>query len=284
MGKTVIITGATSGIGLATAQLLACEVDYLFLLGKDEVKGRLAMESIKQTCSAVEVYFYSVDMAVLSQVREVAEEILRHCDRIDVIINNAGVFRSKRLTTINGMDVVFVVNYLSHFLLTYLLYPAVRKSKNGRIINIGSGNHIMTRMHFDDLSLSKNYRGLYSYAQSKLAMVYFTYELDRRKSEDHITINCMSPGRIDTNIGVKYSNLLHGLIWRFLRGRAADVGVAAKVLHHMAISQELKNISGKYFKRFKITNSSKRSYNKEDGARLWQISMDMCGIKDFFHQ
>ncbi len=281
--KTYLITGATSGLGLATAKALAKEGGQLLLIARNEEKAKAAMEKIKKEASGARLGFFTAGLSSQQQIREMAAEVLEQYPVIDVLINNAGTWFSERRLTEDGIETVFAVNHLSYFLLTHLLYPALRKADDGRIINVGSDSHFRGKMHFDDLNLTRNYHGLRSYEQSKLANVLFTYELDRRKAEDHISTYCVQPGLVQTDIGVKHTKWLHRIAWKFRRTAGVPPEEGAKTQIYLATADEVADESGKYWDDCRPKPSSKLSYREEDAARLWEISKELCDIEDFFH-
>ena len=193
-GKTCVVTGANSGIGYETARGLAKAGARVFLLCRNPEKGKAAVSNIQREVPSAELRLIIADLSSQQQIRRASKEILQEADTIDVLVNNAGAWFSKRTLTEDGIESVFAINHLAYVLLTHLLYPAIRKAPDARIINVSSDNHFDTKIHFDNLYLDKGYNGLKSYAQSKLGNVLFTFEFDRRKPDPHITINAVQPG------------------------------------------------------------------------------------------
>ena len=279
--KTCVITGATSGIGYGIAKGMAAKGFELILIGRDPEKGRLAVSSL-QSGSGAPVTYYNIDLCSQKQIRETGEKIREYHPRIDVLINNAGVWTSRCELTEEKVEKQFAVNHLAYFLLTHLLYPNIAKGPEGRIINIGSDSHKFGKINFDDLNLEKSYHGLKAYGQSKLANLLFTYELHRKKKESHVSVYCVQPGLVKTDIGVKHTNPFHGLMWKLRRMGGVSPEKAAETAVYLATSPEAAGRSGLYWDKCEPKPSSDRSKNPHDAARLWQVSEQLCGIQNYF--
>ena len=275
--KTVLITGATSGIGFATADGLLQEGHKIIILGRNEDRLSLAYKRLKQYHPKSDIKTLLCDLASLESIKQASELIIKDFDHLDVLINNAGSFASSRKETQNGFEWQFGINHLGHFYLTHLLLPLIRKSEQGRIINMSSGSHYKGKIHWNDLQL-KRYRALKSYGQSKLANVLFTYELARRLKSTNITVNAVDPGLVNTDMGEKDTGFLTRFIWsrRKKHGKSVEVGASSSVF--LAHNSEGGKNSGLYWKYCKAIPSSKRSYKIEDQLRLWEISSILCGI------
>ena len=217
--KICVVTGGTSGIGFETAKALASKGANVTIIARNPEKAHDAVESIRKTSGNENVAFVIADLGKQNEIREAAAEILKKHQQIDVLVNNAGAWFSKMILTRDGVESQFAINHLAYFLLTQLLLPALVKSGNGRIVNVSSDSHFKGKIHFDDLSLEKNYHGLRAYAQSKLANVLFTYELDRQLKAKNlpVTVNALQPGLVKTDIGVKHTISLHSLAWKIRR-------------------------------------------------------------------
>ena len=281
-GKLSIVTGATSGIGYQTARRLAYHEHHLVLVIRDIKKGDLIRRKILEEVTGSKIDIVVADLASQNQVRKAAHEIKQISPVVEVLLNNAGTWISERVLTEDGLEKVFAVNHLAYFLLTHLLYDLLAKSEEGRIINISSDSHFQGKMHFEDLSLKSNYHGLRSYAQSKLANVLFTYELEKRRIHDHITVNAVQPGLVKTDIGIKHTNWLHASAWKLRRYFGVTPEKGADTSVYLAMSPKVQGISGKYWADRMPKSSSKHSYNNEDARKLWEVSEKMCGISDYF--
>lgn len=280
--KTCVITGATSGIGLGIAKGLATGNHQLILIGRDPEKGRQTVEALTQSSKNASIEFHKADLCSQKEIRRAGEEIKRLYPRIDVLINNAGVWTSKCELTDEKIEKQFAVNHLAYFLLTHILYPNIASAPDGRIINIGSDSHKYGRINFDDLNLQHSYHGLKAYGQSKLANLLFTYELHRIKKHAHVSVYCVQPGLVKTDIGVKHTNAFHAFMWKLRRLSGMTPEKAAETAIYLATSPEARGRSGLYWDRSKPKSSSSRSNNKEDAARLWKMSEQLCGIDQYF--
>lgn len=280
--KTCVITGATSGIGYGIAKGLAAKDLDLVLIGRDIRKGQQVVEALRGQRESASISYYNMDLCSQKQIRLTGEEIKSKHPRIDVLINNAGVWTSKCEFTEERIEKQFAVNHLAYFLLTHLLYPNIARADEGRIINIGSDSHKFGKINFDDLNLERSYHGLKAYGQSKLANLLFTYELHRTKKEDHVSVYCVQPGLVKTDIGVKHTNPFHSFMWKLRRLGGLSPEKAAETAIYLATSPEVAGRSGLYWDRCKPKPSSARSRKPEDAARLWKLSEQLCGIDKYF--
>ena len=180
--------------------------------------------------------------------------------------------------TEDGNELQFGVNHLGHFLLTNLLLDRMIASAPARIINVSSGAHKIGDIHFDDVNLQKNYRLWRAYAQSKLANILFTYALSERLEGKEVTVNCLHPGAVATNMGINRSTGFGTLITRLLKPFFQTAKKGAETTIYLATSDEVANVTGKYFYRKKPIQSSKRSYDKKLAERLWTLSEEMTGL------
>lgn len=280
--KTCVVTGATSGIGYAIAKGLAARNFELVLIGRDENKGRAVVDQLREQRGNTSVTYYNVDLCSQKQLREGAEQIRRNHPQIDVLLNNAGVWTSRCELTEDNIEKQFAVNHLAYFLLTHLLYQNIAKAADGRIINIGSDSHRYGKINFDDLNLQRSYHGLKAYGQSKLANLLFTYELDRLKKESNVSVYCVQPGLVKTDIGVKHTNPFHSLMWKLRRLGGMTPDQAAQTAIYLATAPEVAGKSGLYWDKSKPKPSSERSKNTADAERLWKASEQLCGIDRYF--
>ncbi|MCF7833178.1 MAG: SDR family oxidoreductase [Candidatus Marinimicrobia bacterium] len=273
--KITLVTGATSGIGYATANGLLKAGHRVLLLGRSEEHLIRAYRSLQNLHSGANIKTVLCDLSSMTSIRNAAAILNNDLEYLDVLINNAGSFASKRRVTADGFEWQLGINHLGHFYLTNLLLPLLKNSGQGRIINMSSGSHYNGKMHWKDLQL-KHYRSLKSYGQSKLANVLFTYELARRLKNTKITVNAVDPGLVNTDMGEKDTGFLTRFIWskRKKRGGSPELGASTSVF--LATSEEGGINSGLYWKYCKPVTSSKRSYNMDDQKRLWEISSILC--------
>lgn len=280
--KTCIVTGATSGIGYGIAAGLATKDFTLILIGKDAEKGKTIVRQLISSSGNQSITYYNIDLSSQQQIRETAQAIRTNHPSIDVLINNAGVWTSNYELTVDGVEKQLAVNHLAYFLLTHLLYPAIAQSPDGRVINIGSDSHKYGRINFNNLNLENEYHGLKAYGQSKLANLLFTYELHRQKKEDHVSVYCVQPGLVKTDIGVKHTNPFHAFMWKLRRLSGMSPEKAAETAIYLATAKEVAGQSGLYWDKCKPKPSSARSKNIEDAQRLWQMSAALCKIERYF--
>jgi retinol dehydrogenase 12 len=281
--KTCVITGATSGIGYGIAKGLASKDFELILIGRNQNKGEALAETLKKEAGNPHIRYYNIDLSSQKQIRETGEKIKSNHPIIDVLINNAGVWISRCEFTDEKVEKQFAVNHLAYFLLTHVLYPNIAKAPDGRIINMGSDSHKYGKMNFDDLNYENSYHGLKAHGQSKLANLLFTYQLHRLKKENHISVYCVQPGLVKTDIGVKHTNPFHSLMWKLRRLGGVPPEKAAETAVYLATAPEVAGRSGLYWDKCKPKPSSARSQNIDDAARLWRISEKLCRIENYFN-
>ena len=202
-GKTVIVTGGNSGIGLETAVALAGAGARVLITARDRARGEAALAEVRRRGGRDDAELAVFDLADLASVRAGAAELLDRCPRIDVLVNNAGVVLSDRRETTDGLEATFAVNHLGPFLLTLLLLERIKASTPARIVNVASTAHKGARhgLDFDDLQSRHGYAGMLVYSKSKLANIYFTAELARRLAGTGVTVNCLHPGTVATGYG-----------------------------------------------------------------------------------
>lgn len=280
--KICVITGATSGIGNAVAHQLAQQNHTVILVGRNPDKGKSALKEIVSKTGNSQVHYFNADLSSQREIREVGEAIRKQFPVIDVLLNNAAQWNSRYEVTEDGIEKQFAINHLAYFLLTHLLYPSVSRSKNGRIINIGSDSHRYGKINFENLNLKNEYHGLKAYGQSKLANLLFSYELHRQKKETHVSVYCVQPGLVKTDIGVKHTNPFHSLMWKLRRLSGITTEKAAASIVYLAISDDVAEKSGLYWDNKKSKPSSERSHNTADARRLWEMSKALCSINEFF--
>ncbi|MGB5189489.1 SDR family oxidoreductase [Robiginitalea sp.] len=284
-GKNCVVTGGNSGIGFETARALAEQGANVLILSRNQEKAEAAVESIRAQSRGNHIDYVLADLSSHNSIREASKDILRDFNSIDILVNNAGAWFSKLELTPDGVERQFSINHLAYFLLTKELMGGLVASEDGRVICVGSDSHFHGKIHFDDVSLRNNYHGLRAYAQSKLANVMFVYELERKLKEqgiDNIAVNCVQPGRVNTDIGLKHTISFHSLAWRIRRigGLSPAAGAATSV--YLATDKEVKGLSGKYWDKCKPKPSSPGSYVQEDAERLWDLSESLSGVGDYF--
>ena len=276
-GKTVLITGATSGIGRATALGLARMGAHLAITGRDRGRTEDAAREIR-AAGGGEVDVLVADLSSQSEVRRLAEEVLHSLSRIDVLINNVGGYWDTRRVTVDGLERTFALNHLAPFLLTNLLLDKLKQSAPARVVMVSSNAHAAGRIDFGDLQGERSYSGARAYSQSKLANILFSYELARRLPATSVTANALHPGLVNTSFGAEdpagVQKLLVPLLRPFMKSPAR--GAATSI--HLASAADLERVTGRYFANSKPTRSSKPSYDEAAAARLWQVSGDLVDL------
>jgi retinol dehydrogenase 14 len=274
--KTILITGGTSGLGLEAGRQLAALGNRILFVGRDEQRCINARKEIEKA-GGKEVDYFIADLSSQKEVRKLNEEIHKRVSRIDVLINNAGgVFSSFTLSD-DGIEKTFALNHLSYFLLSHLLLDII--PEGSRIINVSSDSHFWGKINFESLQRNKRYNIMKAYGQSKLANVLFTHEMAKRLEGKNITVNALHPGRVRTNIGNKSKAWYHSFGWSLLTAISSITPKeSVKTFVYLAESDEVKNITGKYFAFSKAKKSSALSYDEELAKKLWDVSAELTGI------
>jgi NAD(P)-dependent dehydrogenase (short-subunit alcohol dehydrogenase family) len=277
-GKTIVVTGATSGIGFEAAIDLARRGADVVLVGRDAARTDAAVAAVKARSGAQKVTRFLCDFGSQAAIRRLAAEIRASHDRIDVLLNNAGGVYPERVLTEDGIESTFAVNHLGPFLLTHLLLDLVVKSAPARIINVASTGHRGGTMDFEDLNFDKGYFIMKAYARSKLGNVLFTRELARRLRGQGVTVNCLHPGAVATGIWAKaprWTQPLLSLIGKFAFITAEQGG---QTLVYLATSPEVANITGEYFTKNKVVPTSPLGSDMALAAKLWDVSAKLVKV------
>src|SRR2546430_14510040 len=272
--RVLLVTGANSGIGKATAWGLARLGGTVVMACRSATRGEAARQDIVRDSGNSKVYLEIVDLASEDSTRSFAEEFKRKYPRLDVLINNAGVYTPHREVTPDGLERTFEVNYLSGFLLTHLLLDLLKKSAPSRIVNVSSSAHSGGTIHFDDLQGERRYGGFGAYGQSKLAQILFTQELARRLQGTGVTVNACHPGVIRTNLWIGGPSVVLQFAWMFFK----NPGKGAETPIYLATSPEVEGISGKYFARNQVLAPSARAQDPAVGRRPFQVSMELAHL------
>ncbi len=272
--RVFVVTGANSGIGKATALGLARLGGTVVMACRDATRGEAARQDIIRESSNPHVALMIVDLAREASTRALADEFQRTYPRLDVLINNAGVYTSHREMTTDGLERQFEVNYLSGFLLTHLLLDLLKKSAPSRIVNVSSSAHMGGTIRFEDLQGERRYGGFRAYNQSKLAQVLFTRELARRIEGTGVTVNACHPGVIRTNLAMGGSSMVVRFVKMFLK--SPEKGAETPI--YLATSPEVEGISGKYFVRNQVLAPSARAQDPAVARRLFEVSMELAHL------
>lgn len=276
--KTVLVTGATGGIGKATALGLARMGARVGITGRDMARAKAAAADIRAVANNAAVDAFAADLASQTEVRRLAREVLDMYPRLDVLVNNVGGFWTHRHVTADGLEHTFALNHLAPFLLTKLLLDRLKASEPARIVTVSSGAHTLGRLDFDDLQAELKYSGQSAYNASKLANVMFTYELARGLHGTEVTANVLHPGVVRTAFGAEDQSALFRLMLPLMRPFMKSTAQGAATSIHLASSPLVEGVTGLYFSNSKPKKSSKSSYDNANARRLWQVSTDLTGL------
>jgi NAD(P)-dependent dehydrogenase (short-subunit alcohol dehydrogenase family) len=283
-GKVVVITGGNAGIGKEAAADLSQHGATVVITSRNPERGRSAVEDIRDRTDGadVDVAVVDLDLASLASVRRFAAEILDRYERLDVLLNNAGLIQSRRTETEDGFETTLGVNHLGHFALTNLLLDRLRANPGGaRVVNVSSHAHKGARrgLDFDDLQSTHHYSGSGVYSKSKLANILFTRELSRRLAEDAVTVNALHPGFVRTKFGRDGdAQGVYGLGVRLAAPFAISLEKGARTSVYLASSPEVDGVTGAYFYKCHPARTSRAAADDEAARRLWSVSAELVGM------
>ncbi|MCR4996514.1 MAG: SDR family oxidoreductase [Butyrivibrio sp.] len=267
--KLAIVTGANSGMGMATVEALSDEGAKVIMLCRSEKRGKEALQKLSEKKDR-QLELMLCDLGDYDSIRSFVSRVKEKYKKIDVLVNNAGFISLDRQETKEGLERQFGINHIGHFLLTTELIDIM--DKGSRIVNVASGAHKTGKIHFDDINLTKGYNVIKGYSQSKLANVLFTRELARRLKDKGITVNCCHPGAVATNIGIDretgFGKTITGLLKPFFQTPAEG----ARTAIFLATDDSVKDITGEYFYRCNIAHSSRRSKDMNLAKKLYEFS------------
>jgi len=276
-GKTVLVTGGTGGIGLATAAGLAAQGARVGITGRDRGRAEAAAAQIVDRTGNSAVDPFVADLSVQADIRRLSAEVLDTYPQLHVLVNNVGGSWAHRHVTPDGLEHTFAVNHLAPFLLTNLLLERLEASAPARVVTVSSGAQAMGRIDFDDMQSERRYSGQRAYSASKLANVLFTYELARRLDGTGVTATVLHPGLVSTSFGAEdpapFFRVLVPLVRPFMK--SPEQGAATSI--YLASSPEVEGVSGRYFANRRPQRSSRASYDVQTAARLWEVSADLTG-------
>ena len=277
-GKTVIVTGGNSGIGLETAVALARDGATTVITARDERRGTAAVADIKARSGSGDVDLVVFDLGSLASVREGAGQLLDRCARIDVLVNNAGVVLSQRTETVDGFETTFAVNHLGPFLLTQLLLDRIKSSAPARIVNVSSTAHGAARhgLDFDDLQATGTYRGMQVYAWLQARQHLLHDRVGPRLAGSGVTANSLHPGTVATGYGRDGdANGLLAFGIKVIKPFVLTAEKGARTSVYLASSPEVAEVTGQYFIRSKARTPSKVANDAAAAQRLWDVSEQM---------
>src|SRR5437899_1953609 len=272
--RVFLVTGANSGIGKATAMGLARLGGTVVMACRNAARGETARQEIMRESGNARVFLEIVDLASEASIRSFAEEFKRKYPRLDILINNAGVYTPHREVTPDGLERTFEVNYLSGFLLTHLLLDLLKKSAPSRIVNVSSSAHSGGTIHFDDLQGERRYGGFGAYGQSKLAQILFTQELARHLEGTRVTVNACHPGVIRTNLGMGGTSAVVRFVRMFFKG--PEKGAETPI--YLSISPEVEGVTGHYFATKPVREPSRAAHDPTVPRRLFDVSAELAHL------
>ena len=279
-GKRVLVTGATSGIGLEAARSLAKQGAKVVLVGRDAAKTARCLEDVRAGAPGAEASSLLCDFSRQAEVRRLADEVLRRYDRLDVLVNNAGTVFKKRTLTEAGIEATFAVNHLGYFLLTQLVLERIVASAPARIVNVASVAQRRGTMDFQDLFFERGYFLMKAYARSKLGNVMYTRLLAEKLAGTGVTVNCLHPGAVDTAIWSGAPGWAKPLI--SIIGKLAFISAeeGARRIVHLVASPELSGTTGKYFEKDRVVDPAPLARDGAVARRLWQESERLTGYRE----
>jgi retinol dehydrogenase 12 len=287
-GKTILVTGATNGIGEVAALELAKLDAHVIVVSRSESKCAETVKKIIAESNNKHIEYIAGDLSSLAGIRHVAQQFLEKYKRLDVLLNNAGgIFTSRQLST-DGLEMTFALNHMSYFLLTHLLLNTLKATAKeygeARVVSVSSGaHHAVGGVKFDDLQRKKSYSAFSVYGETKLMNILFTQELAKRLSGTTVTANVLHPGFVKTGFGQNTSGFLgnlfssaFGLVQNMF---ALTPEQGAQTSIYLASSSDVKGVSGKYFDKKKVANTSVATKDNGSQEKLWQVSETLAGLQ-----
>ncbi len=267
--KTIIVTGATDGIGLEAATKIAALGNRVGLVGRNPQKGAKAIERIRSVTGNDKLDFFQADLSLVSDINQLSRDIKNKYSELNVLLNNAGGASKSKIITSEGLERTFATNQMNYFVLTTNLMDMLSASENSRVVNVASNAHIGASIDFENINGEKGYSFWKAYCVSKLMNIMFTYKL--AEMQDKVTINVLHPGFVDTNIGGNEGSVIKRVV-KFgskLFARSVENGADSSI--YLSTSDEVSNVSGKYFFKCRPIKSSKASYDKDQWEQVWNL-------------
>jgi NAD(P)-dependent dehydrogenase (short-subunit alcohol dehydrogenase family) len=270
-GRVVVITGATSGIGLVAAQRLAAMGARIVMVAREKRRAEAALASLPKSSGGAAHTVHYADLSRLSEMKRVAEEIAAAEPKIDVLMNNAGALFGSRIVTADGLEMTFALNHMSYFVVTEGLRERLVSTRGARVVNTASDAHEGAKLDFSNLQSANGYRGFKVYGRSKLCNILFTRELARRLQGTGVTANSLHPGFVNTRFGDESGGMLSVGV-RVAKKFAISVEKGAETMVYLASSAEVANVNGAYFYKCKVATPSREAQDDQAAARLWSES------------
>ncbi len=274
-GKTVVITGATSGIGEVAAVRLAQQGARIVFTARDPARAQDTMAKLRKANPGAEHTVHMADLSLLAEMKRVGTALARE-PQIDVLVNNAGALFNARQETADGLEMTFALNHMAYFVITNMLLW--RLKPGGRIVTVASNAHRGAKLDFDDLQARRNYSGFAVYSRSKLCNILFNRELARRIQGGGVTANALHPGFVATRFGDNSGGLLRTVMKVAKPIGAISPEEGAKTIIHLASAPQVANVSGEYFYQCRTARPTAEAQNDSDAKRLWGISAQIAGL------
>ncbi|MGY5853925.1 MAG: SDR family oxidoreductase [Candidatus Thorarchaeota archaeon] len=279
-GKICIVTGSNSGIGKETTRALAEKGAKVIMVVRNQERGDIAKSDILESTGNDSIELMLCDLSLMSDIRRLAQEFKNRYDRLDVLINNAGVVVSKRHVTSEGFERTLAVNYLAPFMMTHELLPLLQSSAPARVVNLSSGLHKSAKFDIDDIQSENKYKSMSVYGTAKLLVVMHTYELARRLEGTGVTVNVAHPGFVATNLGANTGSRLSSFMFKLVKPFQKSAPEGAETSVYLASSPEVDGVTGRYFAKKMEETSSELSYDENQQHSLWERTVEMLGIQD----
>jgi NAD(P)-dependent dehydrogenase (short-subunit alcohol dehydrogenase family) len=284
LGKTFVISGATAGIGLATAEALVSAGANVIGIGRSTERCHKVESRLRSIRPDVAVDYMTADLSEQRNVRSVARQVQqwledKHKTALDGLVNNAAIFTYWFTQTADGIELQWAVNHLAPFLLTHELLPLLHNAPAARVVTISSTMHNAARLNWNDLQLCRHYNGLAAYANTKLANILFTLELNRRLgSTPNVRAFAADPGLVKTDIGFKEVPAIAAWVWRRLRARGIEPQESARGIAFLASDPSIQHAEEIYWKHCHPQRASRKAMDRAAARRLWELSAQMCGL------
>jgi NAD(P)-dependent dehydrogenase (short-subunit alcohol dehydrogenase family) len=277
-GKTVLITGATNGIGKIAALELARMGASVGIVARNQAKGQMVLDEIKAATGNSKLELFIADLSSMADVRQLAEDFAAEYPRLDVLVNNAGAFYTEHKLSVDKLEMTFALNHMSYFLLTNLLLPSLKAAASARVVSVSSLAHTSGKLDFANLQGEQKFNGWKAYSDSKLENVLFTFALARRLNGTNVSANCLHPGFVKTGFGHGNSGIISSLLSLGQNLFAITPEAGAKTMIHLASSPDAAGVTGKYFDKGKAVNSSAASLDQAVQEKLWTHSEELAGL------
>jgi NAD(P)-dependent dehydrogenase (short-subunit alcohol dehydrogenase family) len=277
-GKTVVVTGATSGIGEVAADRLAQKGARIVFIARDRERGQETLKHLRAIAGHDNHAVHYADLSTIAEMKRVAQAIADSEPQIDVLVNNAGAMFTSRELTADGLEKTFALNHMNYFVVTNVLLEKLKAAPGGaRIVSTASDAHKGQHLDFDDLQSAKHYSGFSVYGRSKLCNILFTRELAKRLTGTNVTATCLHPGFVGTRFGDNSGGLM-SLAIRLAKNFALSPEQGAQTIIHLASSPDVEGQSGGYYVKSKLATPTKAAQNDADAKRLWDISARIAGV------